>query len=84
MKGTLMRRLDENGRPDPAQPRDAPVRAREELIKVLVDAGGSMDQPNAAGQTPTQLLHELTENIRLQEVASRGRGRGRGRGRYGK
>ncbi|KUL86304.1 hypothetical protein ZTR_08592 [Talaromyces verruculosus] len=53
MKGKVIRRLDENGRPDPAQQRDAPVRAREEMTKVLVDAGGSMDQPNAAGQTPT-------------------------------
>jgi ankyrin repeat protein len=35
MKGTLLRRLDENGIPDPSQPRDGPVRAREELIKVL-------------------------------------------------
>jgi ankyrin repeat protein len=84
MKGTLIRRLEQNGRPDPAQSRDAPVRVREEMIEVLVDAGGSMDQPNPAGQTPTQLLHELTEKIRLQEVASQGQGRGRGRGRYGK
>lgn len=79
MKGAMIRRLDKNGRPDPAQPRDAPVRAREEMVKALVDAGGAMDQQNAAGQTPSQLLHELTEKIRLQEVASRGRGRGRGR-----
>lgn len=84
MKSTLIRRLDENGRPDPAQPRDdAPVRAREQMIRVLVDAGASMDQPNAAGQTPAQLLHELTEKIRSQELASQRGGRGRGRGARG-
>lgn len=81
MKGTMPRRLDELGNPDPAQPRDAPARAREKLIKFLVQAGGSMHQPNAAGQTPAQLLDELNERIRRAEAARvRGRGRGRGLG----
>lgn len=81
MKGALIRRMDENGRPDTSQPRDAPARAREELIEVLVDAGGLLDQPNAAGQTPTQLLDELNEKAK-QRAAQRG-GRGRGRGGRG-
>ncbi|KGO69696.1 hypothetical protein PITC_045560 [Penicillium italicum] len=82
MKGTMIRRLDEHGNPDPTQPRDAPTRAREEWIKFLVEAGGSMHKPNAAGQTPIQLLGELNERIRcnLQKEAARLSGRGRGRG----
>ncbi|PYI08316.1 hypothetical protein BO78DRAFT_428190 [Aspergillus sclerotiicarbonarius CBS 121057] len=81
MKGTLLRKLDENGIPDPAQPRDAPVRAREEWIKVLVDAGGSMHQPNAAGETPAQQLDEFTKRLERQRQAETARGRWRGRGR---
>ena len=34
----------------------------EEMIKVLVDAGASIYHSNAAGETPQQLLNELTEN----------------------
>ena len=76
MKGSMPRRLHEYGKPDPAQPMDAPVRAREEWIKVLVEAGGSMHQPNAAGRTPAHLLDELNERVKRnrQAVAACGRG----------
>lgn len=82
MGGTLIRRVDKNGMPDPSQPRDAPYRAREELIKIMVDAGGSMEQANGAGKTPTQLLDELTERrqqAERREQAARGRRAERGR-----
>ncbi|OKO96407.1 hypothetical protein PENSUB_10582 [Penicillium subrubescens] len=81
MKGTMLRHLDKYGKPDPPQPRDAPARAREEWIKVLLEAGGSMHQTNAAGQTPAQLLDELNERIQRHRQAEAARGRGRGRGR---
>ena len=76
IKGSMPRRYDEYGKPNPAQPMDAPVRAREEWIKVLVEARGSMHQPNAAGRTPAHLLDELNERIKRtgQAVAARGRG----------
>lgn len=63
IKGTMLRRLDEHGNPNSAQPRDSPARAREEWIKFLVEAGGSMHKPNEARQTPIQLLCELNERI---------------------
>ncbi|RAK73175.1 ankyrin [Aspergillus fijiensis CBS 313.89] len=81
MKGTLIRKLDERGRPDPSQPKDAPVRARKQWIEMLVEAGGSMDRPNAYGKTPKRLLEELTERLdqmRMAEATQIGRGRGRG------
>ncbi|RAH41031.1 ankyrin [Aspergillus brunneoviolaceus CBS 621.78] len=81
MKGTLIRKLDEHGRPDPSQPKDAPVRARKQWIEMLVEAGGSMDRPNAFGKTPKRLLEELTERLeqmRMAEATQIGRGRGRG------
>ncbi|KAJ5925751.1 hypothetical protein N7454_007261 [Penicillium verhagenii] len=67
---------------------DRPAAAREEMIQVLIDAGASMDHVNAAGQTPPQLLNELTERTkeRWQNFGTRGRtrvacrGAGRGRG----
>ncbi|KAJ5722977.1 ankyrin [Penicillium malachiteum] len=34
---------------------------QEESIKILVEAGGSMDQANGIGKTPTQLLDEITK-----------------------
>ncbi|KAJ5538736.1 ankyrin [Penicillium frequentans] len=83
MKSTMIRRMGEDGLPDPSQPLDSPYTTREELIQMLVDAGGSMDQPNKAGQTPAQLLDELNERRRRKadvdrQRAQRGRGRGRG------
>lgn len=50
MRGTLNRRADENGMPNPSQPHHAPYRTREELIKILVDAGGSIEQSNGLGK----------------------------------
>lgn len=69
MKGTMLRRMGEDGLPDPSQPLDSPYTTREELIKMLVDAGGSMDQPNKAGHTPAQLLDEVNERRRQAEAA---------------
>ncbi|KAJ5295677.1 hypothetical protein PENANT_c001G09219 [Penicillium antarcticum] len=60
-------------------PSDQSKTSREKMIKVLVDAGASMYQSNAAGQTPPQLLHELTEMERRRAQNFGGR-RGRGRG----
>ncbi|OOQ81610.1 hypothetical protein PEBR_42236 [Penicillium brasilianum] len=77
----LFGRLDEHRKFDHAQPKDAPARAREEWIKALVEAGGSMHQPNAAGQTPAQLLDELNERGPRNRQAEAARERGRGRGR---
>ncbi|KAJ5549448.1 ankyrin [Penicillium frequentans] len=82
MKSTMVRKMGEDGLPDPLQPLDSPYTTREALIKMLVDAGGSMDQPNKAGQTPAQLLDELNERRRRKADADRQRAqRGRGRGR---
>ncbi|CEJ54993.1 hypothetical protein PMG11_01277 [Penicillium brasilianum] len=81
MGGTMLGRLNEHGKFDHAQPKDAPARAREEWIKVSVEAGGSMHQPNAAGQSPAQLLDELNERRQHNRQAEAARGRGRGRGR---
>lgn len=39
MKGTMLRRIGEDGILDPLQPQDSPYRTREELIKILVNAG---------------------------------------------
>ncbi|KAJ5766584.1 uncharacterized protein N7511_004200 [Penicillium nucicola] len=60
-------------------PSDQSKASREKMITVLVDAGASMYLANAAGQTPPQLLHELTERER-RRAQNLGRGRGRGRG----
>ncbi|PWY64784.1 hypothetical protein BO94DRAFT_629334 [Aspergillus sclerotioniger CBS 115572] len=61
--------------------------AREDMIKILRDAGASMDQPNAAGRTPPQVLEDVEEKRRRreQEEASRRAAgfRGRGLGREG-
>ncbi|KAJ5937123.1 ankyrin [Penicillium verhagenii] len=59
MKGTMIRKRDENG--NWLQPLDAPIQVRNELIQMLIDAGGSMDAPNGAGQTPTQLFEKLEQ-----------------------
>ncbi|TPR10320.1 Major Facilitator Superfamily protein [Aspergillus niger] len=56
MKGTMLKRYDNNGNLDPTYPWDAPLRGRQQWIQVLVEAGGLMQQPNASGQTPAQLL----------------------------
>ncbi|KAJ5797462.1 ankyrin [Penicillium pulvis] len=82
MKSTMIRRMGEDGLPDPSQPLDSPYTTREELIKMLVDAGGSMNQPNKVGHTPAHLLDELNERRRRKADADRQRAqRGRGRGR---
>ncbi|KAJ5167759.1 uncharacterized protein N7482_003353 [Penicillium canariense] len=47
---------------------DRLVKAREEMIQALVEAGASMDSLNASGQTPTQLLDEVTEMINRNGV----------------
>ncbi|CAK46751.1 uncharacterized protein An16g00640 [Aspergillus niger] len=60
MKGTMLKRYDNNGNLDPTYPWDAPLRGRQQWIQVLVEAGGLMQQPNASGQTPAQLLSEVT------------------------
>ncbi|KAJ5946870.1 ankyrin [Penicillium verhagenii] len=84
MNGTMVRRMNEDGKPDLSLPWDTPYQVREELVKIMVDAGGSMDQLNEAGETPAQLLDEKREARRKDEgrrqaVAGRG-GRSRGSG----
>ncbi|KAL2822216.1 hypothetical protein BDW59DRAFT_163809 [Aspergillus cavernicola] len=76
MNGSMLRRLDEQRLPDPAQPLDAPRKAREELIGNLVGAGGDMDWINWAGKTPRMLLEEGREraerNRRERDAAGGG------------
>ncbi|KAJ5721992.1 ankyrin [Penicillium malachiteum] len=63
MGGTMMWKRYENGKP--LQSRDAPIKARAELIRMLKDAGGSMDIRNDAGQTPTQTLEEIEQRRKM-------------------
>ncbi|KAB8226683.1 ankyrin repeat-containing domain protein [Aspergillus novoparasiticus] len=59
------------------------IRAQDEMIRVLQEAGHSslMDQPNTAGKTPRQLFEETrakwqkSENSRVQLSSGKGRGR---------
>lgn len=67
MRSTMFRKTDENGTPDPSQPWNHIYIVREEVVKMLVDAGGLMDQPNEAGETPTQLLAGVRERWRKAE-----------------
>lgn len=83
MKGTMLRRIGEDGMFDRSQPQDSPYKAREELIAILVNAGGLIDQPNSAGHTPAQLLGEIRERKRQAEAgrpSQRGSWRGSRRG----
>lgn len=50
---------------------DDRIREQDEMIKVLLEAGGSsslMDQPNATGKTPRQLLEETRARWRLNQA----------------
>ncbi|KAJ5552096.1 hypothetical protein N7494_001474 [Penicillium frequentans] len=53
---------------------DLVARKRDQMIQVLMDAGAMMDQRNAAGKTPSQILDERTRKIeqRWQEMIARG------------
>ncbi|KAJ5939289.1 ankyrin [Penicillium verhagenii] len=77
MNGTMSRRTDEDGKPDLSLPWYTPYQVREELVKIMVDAGGSMDQLNEAWKTPAQLLDEKREARRKEEIR-REAGAGRG------
>ncbi|KAJ5752201.1 ankyrin [Penicillium odoratum] len=63
MGGRMTGTLNENGNFN--QPPDSPIKAREELVTLLVNAGGSMDVPSGAGKTPTQLLDELEKRQQI-------------------
>ncbi|KGO45811.1 hypothetical protein PEX1_063430 [Penicillium expansum] len=75
MHGTLVQRVFEDGDVEPIDPAELKS-IRVEMIQVLVDAGASMDLPNESGQTPLQVLDEMTaiETRRLQNRRGRGRG----------
>lgn len=76
MHGRLAQRVFKNGTIEPID-RDQLKAMRAEMIQVLVDAGASMGHSNTSGQTPPQLLNELTE-IETRRLQNFGRGRGRG------
>lgn len=79
MKGTLLRRMDEHGNSAPILERLK--QARDEIIRILLDAGASEDLSNIAGETPKQVLVGVMERRTRQLAVMRaGRGRGRGRG----
>lgn len=83
VRGTLIARPAPGGGRDP-RPRDTPLKTKTEWLKIMEEAGGSMDQPNAAGKTPRKLIDELTERLTRSWAqsdkarAQGGRGRGRG------
>jgi len=55
MGGRLLERIGEDGVPHPPSLSDK-IRAHDEIITILQEAGASMDQQNAQGKTPRQLL----------------------------
>lgn len=71
-RSRMFRKTDENGIPDPSQPWNHIHIVREEVIKMLVDAGGLMDQSNEAGETPTQLLAGVRGRWRKAERSREG------------
>ncbi|KAJ5709527.1 ankyrin [Penicillium malachiteum] len=64
MGGTMIWKRDENKKP--LKSHDTPIKVRAELIQMLIDAGGSMDFRNAAGQTPTQMLEEVDQRRKMR------------------
>lgn len=57
------------------------VEAHDEMLIILQEAGCSMDQPNAAGKTPRQLLEETRNswrNMRIRDIRGRRQARYRG------
>ncbi|KAL2815654.1 hypothetical protein BJX63DRAFT_389032 [Aspergillus granulosus] len=85
--GVVRRRMDSTTGQFEPMSSERLAQSLNAFIQVLVEAGASMDQLNAAGKTPTQVRDEVTESreiIRREREAHqlriRGRGRGRGRG----
>ncbi|KAL4973055.1 carbohydrate-binding module family 18 [Aspergillus desertorum] len=70
MKGNTLLRQDSRGFLEPRN-WEHTKQVRDAVIRVLVDAGGSMEKRNAAGQTPGQ----IREDMEMQKIAGRGRGR---------
>ncbi|KAL3440246.1 ankyrin repeat-containing domain protein [Aspergillus insuetus] len=87
MRGVVCPRVDSTtGQLEP-MPSERLPQFLAAFIQVLVEAGASMDQLNAAGKTSTQVRDEVTESREMirregeaQQLRMRGRGRGRGRG----
>ncbi|PYH64959.1 uncharacterized protein BO88DRAFT_418871 [Aspergillus vadensis CBS 113365] len=72
IKRTMLRQYNRTRKSDSAQLCSALLRAQEQWIRVLVEAEGSVEQPNASGQIPAQLLSELTtEDQRRRQTAVR-------------
>ena len=56
------------------------IKAQDEMVMVLKEAGCSMEQPNREGKTPQQLQEETRANWHIIEE-SKGKPLARGRGR---
>ncbi|PYH90322.1 ankyrin [Aspergillus ellipticus CBS 707.79] len=78
IRGTLARGVDKRGHIEPMGREDV-TKALDDLVKVLQDAGASMDKPNRGGKTPPQIRDDIfEERRRLEEARRQGRGRPKG------
>ncbi|KAE8325660.1 hypothetical protein BDV39DRAFT_194271 [Aspergillus sergii] len=78
--------FDRRGCSRPLEPVDSDrsIQARDAMLGVLIEAGGSMEPRNGAGDTPTQVWDQVTERQRrrlqhrdaAQRLLARGRGAG--------
>ncbi|KAE8131505.1 hypothetical protein BDV38DRAFT_290072 [Aspergillus pseudotamarii] len=72
MTGVYFARLTREGKTERTTP-DERIKLHEEVIAILLEAGGSslMDQPNAAGKSPRQLLKETRSRWYMDEERMR-------------